>query len=626
MTNFTYMNISQSQLTQVELDLIRLVLNFHFDLGRSSICLNDINLQIDLAPIVSAEYYTETFDVNQLHDIRKEQESQLTIVKSEYDSVNQKLSELYDSLSDEEKSWESDEEPYAHAPVEFKKLHDEHVRLESYLGKLSSTLQSITDVIYADGIVQTPRLGSFCSDEMRIYLYLENIIQAANGKKREYVLITTFIHEMFHAWNYIACGKKDRTIREIDEAMVEFATLCFLKQISQVHSEFEPIFEWAKRDISRKQTAIGSIAGYGYGYYLYSLANKNESPVIELLVAYIRKSGFIAPSALVDLIKAKLYPTYPYNEEKQVYKMLQQLLLHNCMVRGQVWSRSGKTNIVTRDKSLLFEENVDSISRLEIDNVSSDLYLIKDGGLFKIYGENRGKWFPVFNELFDDVKSIKYGKYYIVFVKRHHDGKEFLLSPLNLLKIRDIHNTIILEDCMSADNFSYYEKEEGLYLYSETNRQYSYILPYYSRLRTRVVEVDDPQNVYYFIKCGHQYVRIDTNNRVLIYSIEGHKIGVFDGVFDFGDYTDGTEKHEYMNVEKDGKFNLYSFENMCLHYDEWLEDCDCPEFINGEWLFKVKNHGICKILNAAGNDISDKHRDVLEQWIEDSKDRMESQK
>ena len=97
-------------------------------------------------------------------------------------------------------------------------------------------------------------------------------------------------------------------------------------------------------------------------------------------------------------------------------------------------------------------------------------------------------------------------------------------------------------------------------------------------------------------------------------------------MFDFGDYTDGTENHEYMNVEKDGKFNLYSFENMCLHYDEWLEDCDCPEYVNGEWLFKVKNHGICKILNAAGNDISDKHRDVLEQWIEDSKDRMESQK
>ena len=38
------MNISQSQLTQIEQDFIRLVLDFHFDLGHHSpICLNDIN-------------------------------------------------------------------------------------------------------------------------------------------------------------------------------------------------------------------------------------------------------------------------------------------------------------------------------------------------------------------------------------------------------------------------------------------------------------------------------------------------------------------------------------------------------------------------------------------------------
>ena len=37
------MNISQSQLTQIEQDFIRLVLDFHFDLGHHSpICLNDI--------------------------------------------------------------------------------------------------------------------------------------------------------------------------------------------------------------------------------------------------------------------------------------------------------------------------------------------------------------------------------------------------------------------------------------------------------------------------------------------------------------------------------------------------------------------------------------------------------
>ena len=58
------MNISQSQLTQIEQDLISLVLDFHFDLGHHSpICLNGINSQIDISPIMSAEYYTPEFGI-----------------------------------------------------------------------------------------------------------------------------------------------------------------------------------------------------------------------------------------------------------------------------------------------------------------------------------------------------------------------------------------------------------------------------------------------------------------------------------------------------------------------------------------------------------------------------------
>ena len=358
------MNISQSQLTQIEQDLIRLVLNFHFDLGRSSICFNNINSQIDLAPIKTAEYYTETFDVNLLNDIRQRLESQLTVVKSEYDSLREKLSELYGTLSDEEKSWESDEEAYAHAPIEFKKMRDEVNRLESYLGKLYSTLLSITDAISADGIVQTSLLGSFRSEEMRIYLYLENIIQAANGKKREYILITTFIHEMFHAWNYIACGKKDRTIREIDEAMVEFATLFFLKQITKVHSEFEPIFEWAKHDISRKQTAIGSIAAYGYGYYLYShVGYKEEKNVMAMLEAYSSMSGNITNSNLVKQVIGMLCSCYPFGKERDVFTLIYQILFPGV-----------KTRIMISQK----QQVIDALRKLGGSAKLQDLYKIID--------------------------------------------------------------------------------------------------------------------------------------------------------------------------------------------------------------------------------------------------------
>ena len=63
----------------------------------------------------------------------------------------------------------------------------------------------------------------------------------------------------------------DRTVKEIDEAMVEFATLYFLKQISLVHNEFDQILKWAEENVRNKQESSGSIAAYGYGYYLYCI-------------------------------------------------------------------------------------------------------------------------------------------------------------------------------------------------------------------------------------------------------------------------------------------------------------------------------------------------------------------
>lgn len=336
------MNISQSQLTQIEQDLISLVLDFHFDLGHHSpICLNGINSQIDISPIMSAEYYTETFDVKLLHCIKQELENQSAIAKRDFYSSIKNSSTIYDSLSDDEKCWDYDKEPFTPALKEFKKMRDKVGMLEEYWGKLGSTIQSIEDAIFTNGIIKMQLLGNFCSEKMRIYLYLENIIQTAKGYRREYVLVTTFIHEMLHAWNYFACGQRDRTVREIDEAMVEFATLCFLKQISQVHSEFEPILEWAEHDIKNKQTAIGSIAAYGYGYYLFSKYLKDVRQVLELFTSYSKNSGLIQPSSSARYIETMLYPSYPYNREEELYKKIQNLLRSSYKATRNEGRKSG---------------------------------------------------------------------------------------------------------------------------------------------------------------------------------------------------------------------------------------------------------------------------------------------
>ena len=305
---------------------------------------------------------------------------------------------------------------------------------------------------------------------------------------------------------------------------------------------------------------------------------------------------------------------------------------------------------LTRDKSLLFEDNVDSISRLEVGNVGSDLYLIEDGGLFKIYGEYHDKWFPVFDEEFDKVKPIKYGKYYIVLVIRHLDGKAFILCPLDLLKIRDIHNRITLESCMSADDFlittddtsdAYYlsdndfpliDENEGISIFKIESNQYFYIFPFAIR-RVIMVDVDatgylrkadgrcyELPTLLSFFTYGCRFVYILRNGKGCVYTIDGHRIG---GEYNFwGVWPDDVK---YAIIEKDGKSNVFSFEKMNGYFDEWFEDCDLPDTVNGEWIFKVKDQGECKILDDTGNDISDKYRDVLEQWIEDSKKGIGSQ-
>ena len=191
--------------------------------------------------------------------------------------------------------------------------------------------------IIQKGRVQSLHLGSFKATERyrtgttsMVHLYM-NIISTLNNSDRTPSVITTFIHEMNHAWNYFACEKQERSVGEIDEAMVEFATLYFLKQISEKYQEFKPILNWAVQSVKEKQTSIGKTAAYGYGYYLYS---GKQSSALNLLKSYDKKSGKISPALCEDVVE-KLQPIYPFDEEEQVFKMFSKLLIHKYKTSGK---------------------------------------------------------------------------------------------------------------------------------------------------------------------------------------------------------------------------------------------------------------------------------------------------
>ena len=322
------MNTNQQKLDSKDQELIEKVLNFSLSLNNESICFNNIVYKLELDLTLLEKSLNETLDSEQLEQIAKEIQ--------ELDEEIKKWKDIYESIDWYNISNEERNAKYADFP--WRKRYPHH-DLGDYIGMLKIRKSKKEKISKNNGNIEFPLLGSFFSDERKIYLYLENIKKSScrwiNSKAiLTEPLITTFIHEMFHAWNYFACGKKDRTVKEIDEAMVEIATLYFLKQISQVHNEFEPILKWAERSVENKQELSGSIASYGYGYYLYSLiGGQEEIHALEILAAYACKSGDIQNSNLVKRVKAMLCPCYPFEKEREAFELIYQIIFSGVKIR-----------------------------------------------------------------------------------------------------------------------------------------------------------------------------------------------------------------------------------------------------------------------------------------------------
>ena len=298
---FVIMN--RKQLDPKERELISKILDFRFELGNTIVCLKDVFAKVTLNIDTNPPVYKDNYEIGVLKVLRNcdlkyfSKEMGVELGKSNY--------------------------PDGHPLFE----------RQTYFRSLD---KSIENVIKNRGVVTTSPLGEFIEKEKRVNIYLGNVDKAACVKDeyatRESILTTTFVHEMIHAWIFFACGEKRYAVREIEEAMVEFATLFFLKQISQVNVEFEPILNWAEQSVRQKQAVFGRLAANGYGYYLYSLLSNNEQLVLNLFMAYSKNSGLIKPSPFVKHIIIMLDSLYPFEREEEVFECLQKLLLDDIVV------------------------------------------------------------------------------------------------------------------------------------------------------------------------------------------------------------------------------------------------------------------------------------------------------
>ena len=209
-------------------------------------------------------------------------------------------------------------------------------QLETLLKNMSQVQELLGNTI--DGMVQLPSytiLGEFFRDENnpRVVIYLESIKKKLkNHESRQDVMAAVFVHEMFHAWNYFNAGPNpEKSVREIEEPMVEFETLYFLQELEaytkthshSMHKNVLSVRETRESRVKRKQQSIGDVAAYGFGYYLYEKLSERDVDSITWIETYSKKSASIKS---VKKVKDALIPIYPFKSEKQVMNWFKKII------------------------------------------------------------------------------------------------------------------------------------------------------------------------------------------------------------------------------------------------------------------------------------------------------------
>lgn len=182
-------------------------------------------------------------------------------------------------------------------------------------------------------------LGEYLPNEKKVILYKKNIerVCAHDGVPYYCGVLATFIHELFHAVHHEVANRGGRpydTIREMEEAMTEFSTLVFLKEMvsdNRKSVEWQNTFEWAHKSIGMKQRCLGDLPAYGFGYYLFDTlywqaSNDNAYKWIE---RYNQKVGAIDnKNRYVKWYQQMLNPEYPFKNEKLCLELLHCILFN----------------------------------------------------------------------------------------------------------------------------------------------------------------------------------------------------------------------------------------------------------------------------------------------------------
>lgn len=299
--------------SQDEKDLLELIVNFQLGLVRQDVCFADkLN---DLEVVFSEE------------DKKRDQDIDKALLE-------EKLVELKEKIMITEREKERN-------PNCSDSLGDLLNRMKS----AAKTAQDLLDKASGDKVkFKVSRLGAFIPpkrdelDKPKVVIYYKNIERFCeeNYSERWKVMAGVFVHEMFHAWNYFNAGG-ERSVLAIDEPMVEFETLYFLKELGAFTSSEKVLRVSWKYEclVHDKQQSIGDVAAYGFGYYLFKKLSKSNVDSIKWIDAYSKKSAFIDGSnKLVGEAEKALIPIYPFRSESEadVLKLFEKIIFNKRVI------------------------------------------------------------------------------------------------------------------------------------------------------------------------------------------------------------------------------------------------------------------------------------------------------
>lgn len=251
----------------------------------------------------------------------------------------------------------------AHLRKKLNELREERAKLQTKIQKLCkkggpkleemAALSKAMDLVaneaekllanYGDKVVVNRQLlGEFVSEnhpKPKIVIYYKNIEnfcerERIHGDNRN-VMAGVFVHEMFHAWNYFQSGERARSVLAIDEPMVEFGTLYFLKELElQSHvlkGEVSCVSLNREGIVQDKRKSIGDVAAYGFGYYLFK--NLSDADSINWIETYSEKSASINDSdEPVKNSESALIPLYPFTSEKKVMEWFREIIFEGYAI------------------------------------------------------------------------------------------------------------------------------------------------------------------------------------------------------------------------------------------------------------------------------------------------------